>query len=66
MSANLIVAGGRIAGIDIEAASGCSRAYDLVSLATSAARDTAPAGVDEYFFQAALRAGGRAGASSSR
>lgn len=58
---NLIVADGRIAGvIDIEAASGGTRAYDLVSLATSATRDGAPAGVDELFFEAALRAGGRA------
>ncbi len=52
---------GRIAGIiDIEAASGGTRAYDLVTLATSAARDGAPAGVDERFFEAALTAGGRA------
>jgi aminoglycoside phosphotransferase (APT) family kinase protein len=58
---NLIVDNGRIAGIiDIEAAGGGSRAYDLVSLATSAARDGAPAGVDELFLEAALRAGGRA------
>jgi len=58
---NLIVDNGRVAGIvDIEAAGGGSRAYDLVSLATSAARDGAPAGVDELFLQAALRAGGRA------
>jgi aminoglycoside phosphotransferase (APT) family kinase protein len=58
---NLILDGGRVAGvIDIEAASGGSRAYDLVSLAASAARDGAPEGVDEYFFEAALRAGGRA------
>jgi hypothetical protein len=34
--------------------------YDLISLATSAARDGAPAGVDELFLEAALRAGGRA------
>lgn len=46
--------------IDIEAASGGSRAYDLISLAASAARDGAPEGVDEYFFEAALKAGGRA------
>jgi aminoglycoside phosphotransferase (APT) family kinase protein len=52
---------GRIAGIiDIEAASGGTRAYDLVTLATSASRDGAPAGVDERFFEAALTAGGRA------
>ena len=58
---NLIVDNGRIAGIiDIEAASGGSRAYDLVSLATSAARDGAPAGIDELFLEAALPAGGRA------
>ncbi|GAB2670217.1 phosphotransferase family protein [Kribbella swartbergensis] len=58
---NLIVADGRIAAIvDIEAANGGSRAYDLVSLAASAARDGAPAGVDELFLEAALRAGGRA------
>ncbi|MFG1628513.1 phosphotransferase family protein [Kribbella sp. NPDC049227] len=58
---NLIVDNGRIAGIvDIEAAGGGSRAYDLVSLATSAARDGAPDGVDELFLEAALRAGGRA------
>jgi aminoglycoside phosphotransferase (APT) family kinase protein len=50
---------GRLAGIiDLEAASGGSRAYDLVSLASSASRDGAPAGVDERFFEAALRAGG--------
>ncbi|MFG1817497.1 phosphotransferase family protein [Kribbella sp. NPDC049174] len=58
---NVIVDNGRVAGIiDIEAAGGGSRAYDLISLATSAARDGAPAGVDELFLQAALRAGGRA------
>jgi aminoglycoside phosphotransferase (APT) family kinase protein len=58
---NLIVADGRIAGIvDIEAAGSGSRAYDLVSLATSAVRDGAPAGIDELFLEAALRAGGRA------
>ncbi|MEU4289331.1 aminoglycoside phosphotransferase family protein [Kribbella sp. NPDC026596] len=58
---NLIVDNGRIAGIiDIEAAGGGSRAYDLVSLATSAARDGAPDGIDEVFLEAALRAGGRA------
>jgi aminoglycoside phosphotransferase (APT) family kinase protein len=58
---NVIVDNGRVAGIvDIEAASGGSRAYDLVSLATSATRDGAPAGVDELFLEAALRAGGRA------
>jgi aminoglycoside phosphotransferase (APT) family kinase protein len=58
---NVIVDNGRIAGIiDIEAAGGGSRAYDLISLATSAARDGAPIGVDELFLEAALRAGGRA------
>lgn len=58
---NLLVADGRIAGIiDVEAANGGSRAYDLVSLATSAARDGAPDGVDELFVEAALRAAGRA------
>jgi aminoglycoside phosphotransferase (APT) family kinase protein len=58
---NLIVDNGRIAGIvDIEAAGGGSRAYDLISLATSAARDGSHAGVDELFLEAALRAGGRA------
>ncbi|WP_165949359.1 phosphotransferase family protein [Kribbella turkmenica] len=57
---NVIVDNGRVAGIiDIEAAGGGSRAYDLVSLATSATRDGAPAGVDELFLEAALRAGGR-------
>ncbi len=61
---NLIVDNGRIAGIiDIEAASGGSRAYDLISLATSAARDGAPDGIDELFVEAALRAGGQAAAS---
>jgi hypothetical protein len=63
---NLIVADGAIAAvIDIEAASGGTRAYDLVALAASAARDGAPAGVDEFFFEAALRAGGRASAAIS-
>ncbi len=58
---NVIVDNGRIAGIvDIEAAGGGSRAYDLISLATSATRDGAPAGIDELFLEAALRAGGRA------
>ncbi|WP_329002264.1 aminoglycoside phosphotransferase family protein [Kribbella sp. NBC_00709] len=58
---NVIVDGGSVAGIvDIEAAGGGSRAYDLVSLATSAARDGAAPGVDELFVEAALRAGGRA------
>ncbi|WP_433160884.1 phosphotransferase family protein [Kribbella sp. CA-247076] len=58
---NVIVDNGHIAGIiDIEAVSGGSRAYDLVSLATSASRDGAQAGVDELFLEAALRAGGRA------
>ena len=61
---NLILRDGRVAGvIDVEAASGGSRAYDLVSLAASAARDGAPAGVDEYFFEAAIKAGGRAAAA---
>jgi aminoglycoside phosphotransferase (APT) family kinase protein len=61
---NLIVDDGRIAGIvDIEAAGGGSRAYDLISLATSAARDGAQAGVDELLLEAALRAGGRAAAA---
>ncbi|MGW6199661.1 phosphotransferase family protein [Kribbella sp. NPDC055110] len=58
---NLLVADGRITGIvDIEAAGGGARAYDLVSLAASAARDGADAGVDELFLEAALRANGRA------
>ena len=58
---NLLVADGRITGIvDIEAAGGGSRAYDLVSLAASAARDGADSGVDEVFLEAALRASGRA------
>ncbi|TCC09919.1 phosphotransferase family protein [Kribbella soli] len=58
---NLLVADGRITGIvDIEAAGGGARAYDLVGLATSAARDGAEAGVDELFLEAALRANGRA------
>ncbi|HEY0693710.1 MAG TPA: phosphotransferase [Kribbella sp.] len=61
---NLIVADGIIAAvIDIEAASGGTRAYDLVALAASAARNGAPAAVDEFFFDAALRAGGRASAA---
>ena len=58
---NLLVADGQVTGvIDFEAAGSGSRAYDLVSLATSAARDGAPAGIDELFLEAALRAGGRA------
>lgn len=58
---NLILEGGRVAGIvDIEAAGSGSRAYDLVSLATSAARDGAQPGVDELFLEAALRASDRA------
>jgi len=58
---NLIVEDGRITGIvDIEAAGAGSRAYDLISLATSAARDGAAPGVDELFVEAALRAAGRA------
>jgi aminoglycoside phosphotransferase (APT) family kinase protein len=58
---NVIVDDGLVAGIvDVEAAGGGSRAYDLVSLATSAARDGAAPGVDELFVEAALRAGGRA------
>ncbi|TDD58342.1 aminoglycoside phosphotransferase family protein [Kribbella antibiotica] len=57
---NLLVAGGQVTGIiDIESAGSGSRAYDLVSLATSAVRDGAPTGVDELFLEAALRAGGR-------
>jgi aminoglycoside phosphotransferase (APT) family kinase protein len=56
---NLIVNNGRISGIiDIEAAGAGSRAYDLVSLATSAARDGAPPGIDELFLQAALHTAG--------
>jgi aminoglycoside phosphotransferase (APT) family kinase protein len=63
---NLVVADGVIAAvIDIEAASGGTRAYDLVALAASAARDGAPAGVDEFFFEAALQAGGRAAVAIS-
>jgi len=58
---NLLVADGQVTGIiDFEAAGSGSRAYDLVSLATSAARDGAPHGIDELFLEAALRAGGRA------
>jgi aminoglycoside phosphotransferase (APT) family kinase protein len=58
---NLLVDDGRIVGIvDIEAAGCGSRAYDLVSLTMSAARDSAAPGVDELFLEAALRAGGRA------
>lgn len=58
---NLLVADGRITGIvDIEAAGCGSRAYDLVSLTMSAARDGAGPGVDELLLEAALRAGGRA------
>lgn len=58
---NLLVADGRITGIvDIEAAGSGARAYDLVSLAASAARDGAAAGVDGLFLEAALRANGRA------
>lgn len=58
---NLLAADGRITGIiDIEAAGGGARAYDLVSLAASAARDGAADGVDELFLEAALRANGRA------
>jgi aminoglycoside phosphotransferase (APT) family kinase protein len=58
---NLLASDGRITGIvDIEAAGGGARAYDLVSLAASAARDGAAEGVDELFLEAALRANGRA------
>lgn len=58
---NLIVDNRQVTGIvDIEAAGCGSRAYDLISLATSAARDGARPGVDELFVEAALRAGGRA------
>ncbi|MFC9694098.1 phosphotransferase family protein [Kribbella sp. NPDC056951] len=58
---NLLVADGLLTGIiDFEAAGSGSRAYDLVSLAASAARDGAPDGIDELFVEAALRAGGRA------
>jgi aminoglycoside phosphotransferase (APT) family kinase protein len=61
---NLIVADGQLAAvIDIESASGGTRAYDLISLAASAARDNASPGVDEYFLQAALRAAGRPAAA---
>ncbi|MGZ0151931.1 phosphotransferase family protein [Kribbella sp. WER1] len=57
---NLLAEGGRITGIvDIEAAGSGARAYDLVSLAASAARDGAAPGVDELFVEAALRASGR-------
>ena len=58
---NLLVADGRITGIvDIEAAGSGARAYDLVALTASAARDGADDGVDELFLEAALRANGRA------
>ena len=58
---NLLVSDGRITGIvDIEAAGSGARAYDLVSLAASAARDGAASGVDELLVEAALRAHGRA------
>ncbi|GAA1617290.1 MULTISPECIES: phosphotransferase family protein [Kribbella] len=57
---NLLVSEGRITGIvDIEAAGSGARAYDLVSLASSAARDGAAPGVDGLFLEAALRASGR-------
>jgi aminoglycoside phosphotransferase (APT) family kinase protein len=58
---NLLVHNNRITGIvDIEAAGGGTRAYDLVALATSAARDNAPPGIDEFFYEAALKAAGHA------
>ncbi|TCC42408.1 phosphotransferase family protein [Kribbella speibonae] len=58
---NLLAADGRITGIvDIEAAGSGARAYDLVALTASAARDGADDGVDELFLEAALRANGRA------
>jgi aminoglycoside phosphotransferase (APT) family kinase protein len=58
---NVLAADGRITGIvDIEAAGSGARAYDLVSLAASAARDGAADGVDELLLEAALRANGRA------
>lgn len=58
---NLLAAEGRITGIvDIEAAGSGARAYDLVALTASAARDGADDGVDELFLEAALRANGRA------
>jgi aminoglycoside phosphotransferase (APT) family kinase protein len=58
---NLLASDGQITGIvDIEAAGSGARAYDLVSLAASAARDGAAEGVDELFLEAALRANGRA------
>ncbi|HEY3556027.1 MAG TPA: phosphotransferase [Kribbella sp.] len=58
---NLILGDRQVNGIiDVEAAGSGSRAYDLISLATSAARDGAAPGVDELFVEAALRAGGLA------
>lgn len=58
---NLILGDGQVNGIiDVEAAGSGSRAYDLISLATSAARDGAAPGVDELFVEAALRVGGQA------
>jgi aminoglycoside phosphotransferase (APT) family kinase protein len=63
---NLLAADGRITGIvDIEAGGAGSRAYDLVALAASAARDGAADGVDELFVEAALRASGRAAVAVS-
>lgn len=58
---NLIVADGRIvAVIDIEAASGGSRAYDLTVLTGMAVRDSAEPGVEGQLLAAALSAGGTA------
>ncbi|HWD80134.1 MAG TPA: aminoglycoside phosphotransferase family protein [Kribbella sp.] len=58
---NLLVSDGRITGIvDIEAAGSGSRAYDLVSLAASAARDGAAPGGDERLLAAAVHESGPA------
>jgi aminoglycoside phosphotransferase (APT) family kinase protein len=61
---NLLAADGRITGIiDIEAAGSGTRAYDLITLAASAARDGAPDAVAELLVEAALQAAGQASAA---
>ncbi|MFC0626819.1 phosphotransferase [Kribbella deserti] len=55
---NIVETADGVTIVDVEAISGGTRAYDLIALAASAARDGAAPGVDEFLVEAALSAAG--------
>lgn len=55
---NIVETAAGVTIVDVEAISGGTRAYDLMSLAASAARDGAAPGVDEFLVDAAVSAAG--------